>query len=155
VGRGGRARGGRRRRALTREEVDTIARDRLLRDIGKSLGEPNAVDGAAVARLTGLHLAGLPEWKYRWMDDLLDARVESGREGIDVLAYVVWGDRGTTAQWMDALHAHFTSDASGRILRYTLHFCDEKRPHHAYKSHRRWEPSRDCEWRYSFADTVA
>jgi hypothetical protein len=137
--------------------MDIAARDRLLGCIGESLGRPEAPDpqlGAAIARLTGLHLAALPEWKYRWLDDLLDVRVERGGEAIDVLGYVVWGDRGATAQWMDPLHGHFTRDGSGTILRYALHFCDERRPSQPYKLHRKFQPSKDCMWRYSFVNIV-
>ena|SRR5712692_4420459 len=124
----------------------------LLDLIGDELSDLAAsrVPGVAIARLLDLHLSALDGWSGRWMDDLLDARLTVEGTRSEVLAFVVWGKGGTTAQWMDPLHAAFVRDSDGKISHYELRFCDECQPSQPYKLHRKFEPSANHSWLYHF-----
>jgi hypothetical protein len=68
--------------------------DNLLDHISRGLVDPTEPDnflGSAIARLLELHLDEFDEFKYHWIDGLLDMVVEVRESDVEILAYLVWG----------------------------------------------------------------
>jgi hypothetical protein len=106
--------------------------------------------GSSIAHLLSLHLEDLPEWRWRWIDDVLDVRIEVEGDRVEVLGYAVWGKDGETTQWTDPLRAVFTSDAERKIVGYELQFCDPERASQPGSQPRKHQPTADLNWSYSF-----
>lgn len=107
--------------------------------------------GSSIAWLLSLHVEDLPEWRWRWIDDLLDAQVEIKDRSVEVLGYIVWGNQGTAGQWTDPLRAVFTKDAQEKITGYELQFCDAERSSQPFEAVRNHRPTADIDWTYRFA----
>lgn len=133
--------------------MDESQRAHLLECLGQDLlddAPQDAYPGSAIARLLDLHLYGLPEWRGRWMDDVLDVRIEVKGTEVEVFGYVVWGNDSTTAQWVDPLWAVFTRDTQEKIISYQLQFCDAERSSQPFQLHRRRQPTAQINWSYRF-----
>ena len=112
--------------------------------------DPDNFLGSAIGRLLELHLDEFDEFKYHWIDGLLDMVVEFRETDIEVRAYLVWGGDGTMVGWMDPFQAFFSRNSEGKITQYQLQFGDDERPRQPYKLHRRYEPSGNHSWSYRF-----
>jgi len=135
--------------------MDEVRQSRLLDCLGEELGaaELSAAEiGSTIAFLLGLHLNEFDEWRFKWVDDLLDTRVEAvGKGVVQVLGSALWGERRRSAEWMDPLCCVITRNGDGTVIRYELAFRDDDQASAHYKGHRRHEPAREHNWSYQFA----
>jgi hypothetical protein len=134
-------------------DMDESQRRHLLEYLSQELRDEASLNprpGSTIGRLLSLHLENLPEWRWRWIDDLTDARIEVKESSVEVLGYAIWGNNGTADQWTDPLRAVFTRDWQGRIIGYELQFCDAERANQPYSGHRKHQPTADINWSYSF-----
>jgi hypothetical protein len=137
--------------------MDESQQAHLLEHLAQELfndASPYTRFGSTIARLLDLHLhelpENLPEWHGRWMDDVLDVRIEVKGIDVEVLGYVVWGNDGTTAQWLDPLRAVFTRDMQEKIIGYELQFCDAQRSSQPFQLHRQRQSTAEMDWTYRF-----
>ena|SRR5215471_6926306 len=123
----------------------------LLEGIGQEIADLDKSRDLAssISWLLDLHLSELDEWKYCWIDGLLETTLKRRNGSIELLAHVVLY-KGDGNCWMDPLQAFFSVNRSGRITRYELRFGDQDRPSEPYKLHRKHEPSRRHRWSYCF-----
>jgi len=107
--------------------------------------------GSALARLLDSYLREQPSWQFRWVDDLLDQRVDHLSGGvIEVSGSMVWGERGRSEQWTDPFLASFTlSDDGNEVERYVLRFGDANAASVPYDKRRR-SPGGDHSRTWSF-----
>ena len=133
--------------------MDEQQQTHLLKQVAESLhnsGSQRAYPGSAIAYLLHLHTCDLREWRWRWINDMLDVRIEVKGNSVEVFGYVVWGNNGTAGQWTDPLWSEFIRDKQGRIVGYKLQFCDVERASQPYSRHRRHQPTAEINWSYSF-----
>jgi hypothetical protein len=136
--------------------MDEKQQAHFLKLLGEELGSnasPSDYPGSTIAWLLDMHmhLCDLPEWRWRWMDDVLDTRIEVKGEKVEVFGYVVWGNDETSEQWTDPFQAIFIRDSEERIVEYELLFCDDTYPSQPYTLSRRRQPTAEIDWSYRFA----
>jgi hypothetical protein len=134
--------------------MDESQQAHFLKHISEALGSntsPSVYPGSPIAWLLHMHLCDLPEWRWRWIDDLLDIRIEVKGESAEVFGYMVWGKEGLAKQWTDPFQAIFIRDSEERIAQYELRFCDATCPSQPYQLNRRRQPTAEIDWSYRFA----
>jgi hypothetical protein len=90
-----------------------------------AVAEHTRAIGSVLARLLGEHLEVDSEWQRgRWIDDLTNVAIAVGSsQRIEVRGLMVWGEQGTTQQWVEPFFATISAFEEDRVPEYTLAFA--------------------------------